>query len=206
MIAASGLSEAQIQVLVSLADTFLPALDEETGKKLAKAYVETVQAYGGSDAPVEDDLIQFVTSAASCVRTADEMIRIISTRIPQDVASQIKLVLYLLTTGWGTTLLLATTTGVPFAELDFKEREAGVLRLANSAFDPIRMLFKAVKAITTLPAFGKSLAVAGYFSKDDVVNGKAVENPLWKVLQYPGFPNEKEIPAADAVWRPVFEE
>ncbi|KAJ3397135.1 hypothetical protein HDV05_002985, partial [Chytridiales sp. JEL 0842] len=199
VIASSGLSEAQLNVLKAISDTFFPSIDEETSHKIAAAYAESIQRVGGADPPSQEELIKFMTASASHVRTSDDMVRILSHHVPEDVAFQINAILYLLTTGWGTTLLLGTRTGVPFVDLTFKEREDGLLAMANSSLNVIRMLFKSLKGVTVLPSFGKNLHVAGYKSAQE-------PNPLWKALEYPGFPDEKEIPPADSVWRPVFED
>ncbi|KAJ3104984.1 hypothetical protein HDU96_008747 [Phlyctochytrium bullatum] len=193
-----GFSQAQAATLAAIAETIVPSMPDAVTRRLIRENKETIAKFGGPEPPSDADLALFLRASASDMHVVDCMIRLVATEVPDDLREVIKTVLWALGTGWGTALITGARS-VPFVDLSVPEREQALLNLSGSRFEMLRGLFKSLKAIVTLPFFGKSMALEGYVAGDEV------PNVSWPALGYPGpHPDEHQIPEEDAVWTPTF--
>ncbi|KAJ3104461.1 hypothetical protein HDU97_009246 [Phlyctochytrium planicorne] len=194
----SGFSIAQVNVIVAIAETIVPSLSDQTARRIAKEHMDLLNRFNAPNPPNEADLALFLRSSSNDMRVAECMVRLLASNVPTDMKDKVSIVLWLLTTPWGTSLLTGSKRAA-FFDLTIAEREKALLGLGASKFEALRGLFKSLKAVVTLPFFGKSLAQEGF------VEGSENPNPAWPALQYPGpNPDEHSIPAEDAVWTPTF--
>ncbi|KAJ3203753.1 hypothetical protein HDU67_009971 [Dinochytrium kinnereticum] len=194
----SGFSSAQINVIAAIAEAIVPPLSDATARRMIKEHLDTLARFNAPNPPSEADLALFLRSSASDMRVAECMVRLLATNVPSDTKDKLGMVLWLLSTPWGTSLLTGSRRAA-LPDLSVEEREKALLGLGGSRFELLRGLFKSLKAVVTLPYFGKSLVIEG------LVDASENANPAWPALQYPGpNPDEQEIPDADSVWTPTF--
>ncbi|KAJ3409203.1 hypothetical protein CcCBS67573_g08271 [Chytriomyces confervae] len=187
-IAATGLNDTHVNVLRAMLDALLPPADD----------TRALAAAANSTAPVHA-LESFATTTPSQMDAVNVMLPVLAVTKPAQVHSQLRTMLWLLSTGPGTFLLTGYTK--PFPDLSPPEKETAMLMLANSRIADLRTVFHSLKVTVALSCLGRSL-------KLDPVQGSIAfqgTNPFWEAMNYPGMPTEKPLPENyDHVWSPTF--
>ena len=189
MIAGVGLRRAsimeftkeQVSVIEAIIDTFYAPVDIKTAH-------EIISESNNS----KNDMMRFLTFAAQDLNPVDDFITMIKAT-PKDKQALLSIVLKLLSTTAGTFLLMGGRSMKPFASQSRKEREQGMLRLANTKISQLRLLFNSFFGLSVSICYGKML---------DSPSGKT--NPVWKAISYPGPIPERPRPPPETFWRPKF--
>jgi hypothetical protein len=99
----AGLSSGLFKVISALADTFAPGLSLDDAREITDAHFAQLSAHNAKNVPSKEDVMAFLTcSAAADMNVAGDMIRSISTQIAPDSFFKLKLILWALSTSFGT--------------------------------------------------------------------------------------------------------
>ncbi|KAJ3294011.1 hypothetical protein HDU79_011684, partial [Rhizoclosmatium sp. JEL0117] len=144
----------------------------------------------------QESLELYARTTPSDLHAVKALVPLLAVHKSPQLQKKVRLVLWLLTTGPGTFILMGFSR--PFLRLTQKEREQGMLRFCNSKFNDLRLFFKDFKAASVIITYGRSLKIDGL--------SDSVHNPTWAAMGYPGLtPQEKPIPKNfDHVWQPTF--
>ncbi|KAJ3295201.1 hypothetical protein HDU79_009641 [Rhizoclosmatium sp. JEL0117] len=179
-VAGVKLSPSDLVMLEAILDAIIPAVPSaELGTHQDQTSVEL-----------------YARTTPSDLHAVKALVPLLAVHKPPQLQKKVKLVLWLLTTGPGTLVLMGFNR--PFLSLTQKEREQGMLRFCNSAFNDLRLFFKDFKAVAAINMYGRSLKIDGL--------SDSVHNPTWAAMGYPGMtPQEKPVPKNfDHVWQPTF--
>ncbi|KAI8609927.1 hypothetical protein BC830DRAFT_790682, partial [Chytriomyces sp. MP71] len=173
--AKARLTKAHVEILRSMLDTMLPQVKID-------ALIEGIDVTQVSQA----DLESFASSRPSDMGAIDVLTALLSKHKPSADQANLRILLWLFTTGPGTFLL--TGHAKPFLQLTDEERASTMLAFGNSRINDLRNLFRDLKNVAALSCLARNLKL------DGLKAGEGGGNPFWKAMGYPGMPTEKTLP------------
>lgn len=183
--------ESSLKVLKSIGETICGALNEQECIEL-KDHASKID----SQSP-EIGLDTFAKySLGSLPNIENEMMDMFKRNLPAAKLDQINVVLWLLSTSFGTSILCGYGFKKfdSFYNLDKEDRELALSGWATSRLPQLRMLLKVMVANSVLQAYGDNISA----------DPSTPSNPLWDAVRYPGGVPEKARPASDSFWKPSF--
>ncbi|KAI8609968.1 hypothetical protein BC830DRAFT_1085105, partial [Chytriomyces sp. MP71] len=130
-------------------------------------------------------LESFASSCPSDMGAIDILTALLAKHKTSADQANLRIVLWMLTTGPGTFLL--TGHAKPFLQLTDDERANAMLALGNSRINDLRNLFRDIKNVAALSCLARNLKL------DGLKTGEGDGNPFWKAMGYPGVPTEKAV-------------
>ncbi|KAF0698390.1 Aste57867_10992 [Aphanomyces stellatus] len=188
------LTDAQKETVLAIADAFAGPLPENTARDVVSDYMETLATFS-NDKEIHEDEKSLLNRTQVDLHELGFLLsmEMFLGKLPADKWNELKIVLALLATGWGTKLVTGAARMVPFHELTVTEREAALETLSLSPFAKVRSLFQAFKILTLICVYAKARTIHGK------------KNPLWPA-DYAGEPQEQPRPPRGSFWEPAFEE